>query len=427
MRTVNIAMVLSAALLIVSAAGCRKQDGIVVSGTIEATATELAFKLPGIVEERRVSEGDSVSQGQVVARLDDDELRLETDLRKADLAAAQSALQMLEAGARGEEIAQAEAAWRASRHALEALENGARPEEVLQAESSVAAAKAGLDALLAGARKQEIAVLEAAVKAADAEEERAGADFERQRELRLNGLTSERDLERARTALEAARARKVEAEQGLLLAREGPRTETIEQAQAVLAQAKAALDMVKAGPRKEVLDQARASLDRAKATLDLVKAGARKETIDQARARIDQAEAALGVSQSRLAAATLTAPHQGVVLSEGARSGEYVSPGTPVATIGDLAEVWLRAYIAEPDLGRVKLGANAAVTVDSWPGKIFKGKVTYISSEAEFTPKNVQTREERAKLVFRVKITIPNPGLELKPGMPADAAIEPAD
>jgi HlyD family secretion protein len=104
--------------------------------------------------------------------------------------------------------------------------------------------------------------------------------------------------------------------------------------------------------------------------------------------------------------------------------GEQVAAGTPVVTVGELDSVWVRAYINETDLGRVKVGQKARVTTDTWPGKAYDGIVTFISSEAEFTPKNVQTQKERVKLVYRVKITIPNPNMELKPGMPADAEIE---
>jgi HlyD family secretion protein len=114
----------------------------------------------------------------------------------------------------------------------------------------------------------------------------------------------------------------------------------------------------------------------------------------------------------------------GMVLSENVEPGEYVAAGTPVVTIGRLDPLWLRAYIAESDLGRVKLGQAARVTTDTYPGREYPGTVTFIAQDAEFTPKNVQTEQERVKLVYRIKITLPNPGHELKPGMPADAVID---
>jgi HlyD family secretion protein len=129
------------------------------------------------------------------------------------------------------------------------------------------------------------------------------------------------------------------------------------------------------------------------------------------------------MSHTRLDDALLVAPISGIVLSEHVEPGEYVSPGTPVVTIGALADVWLRAYIDEPDLGRVKVGQRARLTTDTYPGKVYDGVVSFIASEAEFTPKTVQTAKERVKLVYRIKIDVPNPSFELKPGMPADAQI----
>ena len=122
---------------------------------------------------------------------------------------------------------------------------------------------------------------------------------------------------------------------------------------------------------------------------------------------------------------TNEAPFDGIILSKAAEPGEYLIPGAPVVTLGDLGSPWLRAYVPETDLGKVRLGQTVPVTCDSWPGRVFKGTVSYISGEAEFTPKQVQTPEERVKLVYRIKITLENEDLALKPGMPADARLEP--
>ena len=112
-----------------------------------------------------------------------------------------------------------------------------------------------------------------------------------------------------------------------------------------------------------------------------------------------------------------------MVLSKNAEQEEFLSAGTPVVALANLDEVWLRAYVNEQDLNRVKLGQRAEVSIDSFLGKRYEGRVTFISSETEFTPKTVQTEKERVKLVYRVKITLANPRWELKPGMPADARI----
>ena len=175
--------------------------------------------------------------------------------------------------------------------------------------------------------------------------------------------------------------------------------------------------------RRKLFESAAARAEEAAAQLKLVREGPRTEQIEQAKARVAQAKAALDLAETRLGYAELRAPLSGVVLSKNVEPGEYVAPGTPVVTIGDLNQPWLRAYINETDLGRVKLGQRVRVTTDTYPGKQYQGVVSFIADQAEFTPKNVQTQKERVKLVYRIKVEIPNPHRELKPGMPADAAI----
>jgi HlyD family secretion protein len=119
----------------------------------------------------------------------------------------------------------------------------------------------------------------------------------------------------------------------------------------------------------------------------------------------------------------LRAPFAGVITVRQGEPGEVVVPGTPVATLADLDRIWLRAYIPETDLGRIRWGQEAVVTTDTYPGKQYHGRISFIASEAEFTPKSVQTYKERVMLVYRIKIDIDNPNHELKPGMPADAHI----
>jgi RND family efflux transporter MFP subunit len=162
----------------------------------------------------------------------------------------------------------------------------------------------------------------------------------------------------------------------------------------------------------------------ARAGLGKARSLVRPEEVRAAGARLEQAEAAAKLAGRRVAQARVTAPIGGVVAKRLAEPGEIVAPGFPLATVVDLSVVRLVVYVAEPDLPRVRVGAAARVTVDGLPGRSFDGRVTYISPEAEFTPRNVQTREERAKLVFAVKIELQNPDSLLKPGMPADAAIE---
>jgi HlyD family secretion protein len=245
-------------------------------------------------------------------------------------------------------------------------------QQVAMRRADAATARAALDAMLAGSRKEEIAASRAALDQATADLRRLEPDEARIRDLQRQGILSVRDYEASRAALEAARGKVQQADQQYLLVRKGPR----------------------------------------------------KEDIDQARARSEEAQQALALAETQLGYATLRAPSAGVILSKNIEPMEYVSPGTAVVTMADLRQVWMRAFVEETDLGRVKVGQRAFITTDTFPGKRYEGRVAFIASEAEFTPKAVQTRKERTKLVYRIKIDIPNPAMELKPGMPVDAEIQ---
>ncbi len=352
--------------------GAQKIKGFIrVSGNFEVTDAEVSFKIPGRVEQRFVEEGENVQAGQPIARLENKDILQEVALRKAEVAQAQA--QLLE------------------------LERGARPQEIAQAEAAVQRASAFLSELLAGSRPQEIKAAEAALSKAKAELERWRTDHERQLQLFQRGVISAREYEAVLAAYQTAKAQVQEAEEKFRLVKEGPRAEQIAQAKAALREARERWALVMEGPRKE--------------------------TIEAARARLEQAKALLAASETRLDYTLVVSPIKGVVLSKNVEPGEYVAPGTPVVTVADLEHIWLRAYIDEPDLGRVKLGQKVRVRTDTYPGKIYEGKISFISSQAEFTPKNVQTEKERVKLVYRVKIDVANPQMELKPGMPGDAEI----
>jgi HlyD family secretion protein len=151
--------------------------------------------------------------------------------------------------------------------------------------------------------------------------------------------------------------------------------------------------------------------------------GSRKEEIQAGEAVKEAAEAQVKLIERQLEDATITIPIHGVISERYVELGEVVSVGSLIATVIDLKHVWVMAYVSETNLGKIKLGQEGKIKVDSFPDKEFLGKVTFISPEAEFTPKNIQTKEERVKLVFGIKIEIDNPDQELKPGMPADAII----
>lgn len=146
--------------------------------------------------------------------------------------------------------------------------------------------------------------------------------------------------------------------------------------------------------------------------------------IDVASASVKNGEATVALAKIMLGYTTLKAPFDGVVTVRQAELGEVVAPGTPVLTLADLEHVWVRAYLNEADLGRVRLGQAVSVRSDSYPDKRYLGRVSFIASKAEFTPKSVETHAERVNLVYRIKIDVANPGHELVPGMPVDARID---
>jgi HlyD family secretion protein len=143
-----------------------------------------------------------------------------------------------------------------------------------------------------------------------------------------------------------------------------------------------------------------------------------------AQANIHNAQQSLDLARIVLGYTTLQAPFDGVILVRQAELGEVTQPGSPVITLADLDHVWLRAYINETDISRIRLGAKVAVTTDTFPGKLYDGRISFISESAEFTPKSVETHAERVTLVYRIKIDIDNPTHELVPGMPADGRIQ---
>jgi HlyD family secretion protein len=348
-----------------------------VSGNIEATEVNIAFKIPGRVEKRLVDEGDVVRRGQTIAQLDTADLEADVAVRRAELRAAKAALAELEAGSRVDEINAARAGMEKARATLAELEAGSRPQEIDTAMAERDAAKV--------------------------EKDRLYTEFQRAERLHRNGTITTEQYDQATAAYRVANERYLQASKRYDLAKEGPRQEQIDHARAAFMQAEAQYRLVEAGPREEV--------------------------IEQGRAKVEQAKAAVQSAETRLGYATVVSPLTGVVLSKNIEPGEYVSPGTPVVTVADIENVWLRAYIDERDIGKklVRWGTEAKITTDAYPGKVYQGHVSFISSEEEFTPKSVQTERERVKLVYRIKIDVKNPDRELKPGMPADARLLPEE
>lgn len=354
-----------------------------VSGNIELTEVNLSFKIAGKLIERTVDEGDSVKRGQVIARLDTNQLVAQQQHADAAIRSAES--QRVQQGTTID------------------FQAATLEGQIQQRAAEVKAADARLAELLNGSRIQDKQQAQANVDRAQTEYVRSANDWKRAQTLFKNEDISASDYDQYRMHFETADAQLKTAKEQLSLVLEGPRTEDIDNARAQLGEAQAALKLAEAQ---------RLELKR------------RREEMGQRIADLGQRKADLAVVDTQLSDSVAVTPIDGVVLVKSAEPGEVLAAGTTVLTVGDIGRPWLRAYINEADLGRVKLGTRAKVTTDSYPGKIYWGRVSFISAEAEFTPKQIQTTEERAKLMYRIKIEVENPRGELKSNMPADAELQ---
>lgn len=291
-----------------------------VTGTIEAIQVDVSARIAGRIVERPVDEGDRVTAGQLLVRLDE-----------AEQAA-----------------------------------------EVRRQEAAVRTAQSSLDDLQAGARREELEDARAALQSASATREWTERDFRRAEGLFRQTLIAAQEVDRARQAYDVALAQEKSARQKLLL----------------------------------------------------LEAGSRPDQVETARGQLAQARNALEVAKTRLKEMAIFSPVDGVVLRKNLEVGELANPGVPILTLMKPSDIWVRAYVPEEEVARIKVGSPARIAVDGYPARRFPGRITEIASEAEFTPRNVQTRKERVNLVFRIKIAVDNPEGILKPGMPADADID---
>jgi len=358
-------------------------DRLLVSGNIELTQVDIAFKTAGRLVERAVDEGDPVEKKMVVARLDRDQLVQQREAQVAALRTAEA------------QLAEARSAVDWQKETM-AADLDARRSDLRSAETR-------LQELKNGARPQELSESAAAVDAAQAEYDRAKKDWDRAQALYKDDDISTAQFDQFHRVFLSADAQ--------------------------LKQVKEHDALVKAGTRSEEIDLAAAQESKARASLRMGEANSielrrREQEITARQSEIARTQAQIRLIDTQLADTVAVSPVSGIVLVKSADPGEVLAPGTSVITVGDIDHPWLRAYIGERDLGRVKLGSKVKVTTDSFPGKVYDGRVSFISSEAEFTPKQIQTTEERVKLVYRIKIDIDNPHHELKSNMPADAEIQ---
>ena len=439
----------------------RPPSSIQVSGIIEATEVTLSSQVNARVTRVNVDQGDEVQRGQLLVRLRDAELADQFRQAEAALAAAQARYKEALAGPRTQDIdqaraqvEQARAAVAGGRRTLNIAEHNYAEVSELRArldaaqanyDSSVAAHRRAQEALALvrkGARNEQIQQAEAAVRQSEAQYNQAQIDFGRAQRLYDRGAIPASQLDAARTAVDTARARLDQNRAQLAELQAGARPEEIRQAEEAVAQAQSVMEGARrafASAKKQYQDRlqerqqvttartqyetAQAQLTAAQARLNELLAGTRPEQIQQARAQVQQAQAAVAQAQTQLDHTRVFAPNDDTVITRAVEPGDLATLGSTLLVLADLSRVKLKVYVEEPHYGRIELGQSADVTVDSYPNQVFRGRVSEIADEAEFTPKEIQTREQRAKLVFAVTITLPNPEGKLKPGMPADAVL----
>jgi multidrug efflux pump subunit AcrA (membrane-fusion protein) len=397
------------------------------SGFIEAEEVDIASELGGRVVEMLAEEGEDVEAEQVLVRLDPTMIDRQIDVAQAALEMAEAKLAQAEAGARAEAIRQAEANVQRAEAARDGAEQAWQdaialrdnPQEldarIAQARAEVAAAKAALDQAVALKDAAEIAYenywdgKEALGEAAEKIQQIPEPQRPPLPAPPFSFHLIPNEYWNAWIGVNSAGARYDGARatlNNLYRMRNDPQ------------QMEAQVDAAEAQARA-----AEAAARQAQAQLEALRAGASDEEIAAVEAQVAQAEATLQGLVIQRDKLTVSAPVGGLVLERVLREGELASPGATLLTLGDLDEVTLTIYVPENRLGQVQLGQVAEVEVDSFPDRVFEGQIVAIANEAEFTPRNVQTQEERVNMVFAVDIRIPNPDHALKPGLPADARI----
>jgi len=342
------------------------------SGTVETREIQIGSKVGGRVTEVRVEEGQVVKAGTVLVRFECDEL-------KAQRAQAAAALQQAQADA-------------------DRVTGGNRPEEIAQAEATARAQRALFEEAKNGPRRQEIEQSEADYKAASADATNAKIFYGRMEKLVAADTISRQQFDDARDKRDAAVQRAESARQRMAL--------------------------LEAGTRAEDVNAAEAKFKQAEAAAVLARKGFRKEDIEAARGRLAEAQGKVAELDARLREAELAAPADSVVEVVSVRPGDLVQGGRIVVTMLEASQLWVKVYVPETDLAHMHLGQQAEVQVDSFGSRSFTGHVGQIASQAEFLPRNVQTKSDREHQVFGVRVYVDNSQQVLKSGMSATVRLQ---
>lgn len=337
------------------------------SGTVEARVVYLGSRIGGRIKEVKVKEGDEVTAGQELIVLEPGDL-------PAQRLAALGLLEQMQAN-------------------LQKLEAGARPEELDQARANALTAGAALQEARAGARQEQIVAARARLAQAQVAVDKGVLDQKRTRDLLATKAISQAEADNADSALNSATA--------------------------LRDAAKASLDELEHGTRKEDIAQASARAMQAQASSKLVQAGARVEDLRAAKGAVDGAQGRLDQIDASIKELSITASVAGRVESLDLRPGTIIAPASTAATIIEKGQLYVRIYVPETQLGRIHIGDNVPISVDSFAKRTFNGKVEHINSVGEYTPRNLQTADERANQVFATRVGIVEGETELRAGMAA--------
>ncbi len=364
-------ILLTAALIVALIYSQNRYEPLKVSGFLEADDIRPGSRVGGRVKLVLIEEGQSVSQGDLLIELEPYDLLERRAEAVAGLAEAKANYQKLVAGFRVEEVAQAQARVDQLKARLTLLVNGPRPQEI---ESAIAE-----------------------LHLTDAEYRLAKAKHLRIESLFAKKSASTDEMDTANTELQVAASKK-EVKQKTL-------------------------DLLKEGTRKEEIDEAKAQLKQAEEAWQLLKNGSRLEDIEQAEATVKAADAGLKIIDEQIQELKIIAPLDGTIEAVTLQPGDLVRSNVPVVSILDWNHLWVRCYVPENHLD-IQVDQEVDVTIDSYPNQVFQGRVTFVSRQAEFVPRNVQTPEERSKQVFRIKVRIKDQDKLLRPGMSADVWLD---
>ena len=376
-RTVLSAGVAAAGLAV---AGCfwgfgRGGETLRLPGVVEIQEVRLGSKLGGRVAEVLTFEGAEVKPGQPLVRFAMPEMEAQRQQWQARL--------------------------QASEADLERVKNGPRPEEKDAAKAAAEAAKARLRRMMAGYRTEEVRQAKSDLESAEADLKLAREDFDRADRLFRQGSIAKAELDASRASRDRAAGR--------------------------AAAFKARADWMIAGNRPEDIEEANADYKKAQANSDLLQAGSRSEDIAESQARVAENRGRLREIEANLEEAEVRAPEKAVVEVLAVRKGDLVPPNQPVLRVLRADDLWVKVYVPETQLGQVRLNQPVEVTIDSYPGRKFAGVVIQVANLSEFTPRNVQSVDERRHQVFAIKVQVPDPQGIFKSGMAAEVTFRLGD